>query len=332
MEPLTPAPPHRVVILVRPGVLPLELGLVHQIFGQAVSGEGRALYEVVTCALAPGLVGTDGDFSVLVNQGPDALATAGTVVVPASHETDEHPGVLDEPLRRALHSIPDGARIASICTGAFVLAAAGMLDGRRATTHWKSADLFRRTYPRVRLDPDVLYVDEGRVLTSAGEASGIDLCLHMVRCDHGVAVANDVARRTVVSPHREGGQAQFIPRPVPSPQAGAATGPTRAWALARLDRPLTLGDLAGHAAMSPRTFTRRFRDEAGHSPMAWLTRQRLDLARELLEETDLGVEQVAARAGFGTAAGMRQHFTAVLGVSPRAYRVTFRGRDGQPER
>ncbi|WP_446037473.1 GlxA family transcriptional regulator [Streptomyces sp. SID1143] len=324
---------HKVAVLVRHGVIPLELGSVHQVFGRARSPRGGRLYEVVTCAVEPGEVRTDADFPIAVAHGPEALAEADTVVVPASHEAEatEATGVLAPKLREALEGIRPGARIASICTGAFVLAAAGLLDGRRATTHWMSADSFRALYPRVRLDADVLYVDEGTVLTSAGEAAGLDLCLHMVRADHGSAVANEVARRTVVPPHRDGGQAQFIRRPVPEPRV-SSTATARAWALAHLDRPLTLRELARQESMSVRTFTRRFREEVGMTPLRWLTRQRLEHARHLLEETDLPVERVAADCGFGTAASLRQHFHAALGVSPRAYRRTFRARDdGEPD-
>ncbi len=317
---------HRVAVLARDGVLPMELGLVHQIFGQARSIEGEPLYDVVTCALEPGNVRTAADFTVFVGHGLGALLEADTVVLPASHEGDETEGPLSGALLDAIAAIRPHTRIASICTGAFVLAAAGLLDNRRATTHWKSAELFRRQYPQVTLDPTVLYIDEGRVLTSAGEASGIDLCLHMVRCDHGSAIANDVARRTVVSPHRDGGQAQFIPRPVPAPQLCSTTGVARAWALEHLDGTLTLCELASKASVSVRTFTRRFRDEVGLSPADWITQQRIERARQLLEETDMTVDLVAARSGFGTAAGMRKHFASSVGVSPSAYRATFRGR------
>ncbi|MFJ6788719.1 GlxA family transcriptional regulator [Streptomyces angustmyceticus] len=323
------APPHRVAVLVRDGMLPIEVGIVHRIFGEARSAAGERLYELVTCALEPGEVRTDADFTVNVAHGPEALAEAGTVVVPASG-TDYGRGEgwcagrLGPELTAALGRIRPGTRVASICTGAFVLAAAGLLDGRRATTHWRSADAFRQLFPAVELDPDVLYTDEGEVLTAAGVASGIDLCLHMVRCDHGAAVANDVARRTVVPPHREGGQAQYIRRPVPEPQL-SSTGVARAWALEHLDRPLTLRDLAAREAMSVRTFTRRFREEVGVSPLQWLTRQRIERARQLLEETELTVDRVADEAGFGTAASLRMHLQAALGVSPRAYRSTFRG-------
>ncbi|AXK37110.1 helix-turn-helix domain-containing protein [Streptomyces armeniacus] len=324
--------PHRVAVLVRDGVLPLELGLVHQMFGGAAvpagaPGAGEPLYEVVTCTLEPGEIRTDADFPIRVDRGPEALAQAGTVIVPASHEADEteSEGRLGARLADAFARVRPGTRIASICTGAFVLAAAGLLDGRRATTHWKSAARFRELYPAVRLDPDVLYTDEGDVLTSAGEVAGIDLCLHMIRCDHGAAVANDVARSTVVPPHRDGGQAQFIPRPVPEPARRASTGAARAWALEHLDRPVTLRELAQRESMSVRTFTRRFREEVGLTPLRWLNQQRIERARQLLEETDLPVDRVAADAGFGTGASLRQHMQAALGVSPSAYRTTFRG-------
>ncbi|MPZ63564.1 MAG: helix-turn-helix domain-containing protein [Propionibacteriales bacterium] len=317
---------HRVAVLVRHGVMPLELGLVHQMFGQARSAEGERLYEVVTCAPYPGEIRTDADFPIHVAHGPDVLAEANTVVVPATHEYDETDteARLGAPLADALARIRPGTRIASVCTGAFVLAAAGLLDGRRATTHWLSAGAFQALYPNVRLDPDVLYTDEGDVLTSAGEAAGIDLCLHMIRRDHGAAVANDVARRTVVPPHRDGGQAQFIRRPVPEPRH-SSTHRARAWALERLHRPLSLRDLAKQESMSVRTFTRRFREEVGLSPVQWLTRQRVDRARELLEQTDRSVERIAVDIGFGTATSLRQHLHAAIGLSPSAYRNTFRG-------
>jgi len=314
-----------VAVLVRHGVMPMELGLVHQIFGAARSAGDTRLYDVVTCTPEPGEVRTDADFPIYVAYGSASLARADTVVVPASHEEDERPdGSQSASVLEALAQIRPDARIASICTGAFVLAAAGLLDGRRATTHWKSAARFREQYPAVHLDPEVLYTDEGAVLTSAGEASGIDLCLHMVRCDHGAAVANDVARLTVVSPHREGGQAQFIKQPIPRLRA-SGTLRARTWALRHLDRPVSLQDLATRESMSTRTFSRRFREEVGLSPLQWLIQQRLTRARQLLEESDLPVDQVAAESGFGTAASLRQHLHAAIGLSPTAYRTAYRG-------
>jgi transcriptional regulator GlxA family with amidase domain len=211
----------------------------------------------------------------------------------------------------------------SICTGAFVLAAEGLLDGRPATTHWAWADQFRRLYPDVELRPDVLFVDDGDVLTSAGVGAGIDLCLHAIRNDFGSDVANRTARRCVVPPWRDGGQSQFIERPVPV-TGDTGTAATRAWALQRLDEPLDLRSLARHARMSVRTFTRRFREETGSSPAEWLALQRVEHARRLLETTDLPIDAVARRAGFGTAVSLRQRLHATIGVAPSAYRRTFR--------
>ena len=322
---------HRVAVLVRHGLLPIELGIPHRLLGWSWDERGERLYEVVTCAVTPGPVRTDADFTVQVEHGPEALAEADTVIVPASHELDEPAaeGRLGAPLAAAVARIRPGTRIASICTGAFVLAAAGLLDGKRATTHWASCDRLRTLFPRVRVEPDVLYVADGDVLTSAGVASGIDLCLHMVREDFGAAVANSVARRTVVPPHRDGGQAQFIERPVPAPGLHT-TGAARGWALRHLEGPLTLRDLAARESMSVRTFTRRFREEVGTSPQQWLTRQRVERAQHLLESSDLAVERIAAEAGFGSAASMRLHFQAVLGITPSTYRRTFRVRAENP--
>ncbi|MFF5673777.1 GlxA family transcriptional regulator [Streptomyces hygroscopicus] len=316
---------HRVVVLALPGVIPFELGIPYRIFGKSRSSTGRRLYEVVTCTPEPGLVSTDADFPIAVDLGPETLAEADTIVVPASYELGpvHEEGRLTEPLAAALAHARPGVRWVSICTGCYVLAAAGLLDGRPATTHWSSVDHFQRLFPTVKVDPDVLFVDDGDVLTSAGVAAGIDLCLHLVRRDYGTAVANDVARRSVVPPHRDGGQAQYIRRPLPEPQQATTTA-ARAWALGRLDRPISLSELAAQEAMSVRTFTRRFREEVGVSPGQWLTRQRVERARHFLEDTDLSVDQVAREAGFGSPASLRQHFQAAVGVSPTAYRRTFR--------
>ncbi|MEU1485619.1 helix-turn-helix domain-containing protein [Streptomyces sp. NPDC005752] len=320
---------HRVVVLVRPGLLPMELGIVHRLFGQAVSSAGVPLYEVVTCTPRPGVVPTDADFTINVADGPGALENADTVIVPAAQEDYEpqERGRISAETARALARVPRGARVASICTGSFVLAAAGLLTGRRATTHWKSCEEFRALYPEIEVDADVLYTDDRGVLTSAGVASGVDLCLHMIRTDHGAEVANTVARGTVVPPHREGGQAQYIERPVTPPEQ-CSTAPAREYALRNLERPLKLAELADRASMTVRTFNRRFRQEAGLTPMQWLVQQRVYRARELLERTDLPVDRIAADAGFGTGTALRQHFHAALGVSPRAYRCTFRGAVG----
>lgn len=317
---------HRVVVLVRPRVLSFELSLIHRLFGQARSGEGEKLYEVVTCTIVPGPVTTDADFTVEVGHGLDLLASADTVIVPGS-ETDfdaeapfAEPDVLD-----AIARCHPASRVVSICSGAFVLASAGLLDGRRATTHWRSVDRFRKLFPGVLLDADVLYTEDRGVLTSAGAAAGIDLCLHIIRSDHGAAVANDVARGTVVPPHRPGGQAQYITRPLPTTGI-SSTSRAREWALANLHRPITLQELAAQEPTSIRTFTRRFREETGASPGEWIARQRLERACSLLERTGLSIDKVASSAGFGSAASLRVHFQAALGVSPSAYRATFRGR------
>ncbi|WP_243878085.1 helix-turn-helix domain-containing protein [Streptomyces sp. SUK 48] len=318
--------PHRVAVLALDGLLPFELGIPHRVFGRPRDARGRSLYEVFTCSVRPpGPVETDADFAVHVPHGPEALARADTVIVPASYELGPvfEEGRLTGELAAALALVRPGTRLASICTGVYVLAAAGYLDGRPATTHWAEADHFQRLFPRVRMDADVLFIDDGDVLTSAGVAAGIDLCLHMVRRDHGTAVANDVARRMVVPPHRDGGQAQYIERPVPDPQLATTTG-ARAWALARLHEPIQLRDLAEQEAMSVRTFTRRFREEVGVSPGQWLTRQRIERARQLLESTDLSMDRVARTSGFGTAQSMRQHMQQALGVTPTTYRRTFR--------
>jgi transcriptional regulator GlxA family with amidase domain len=262
----------------------------------------------------------------VVRHGPEVLASADTVIVPPVDTAVVDGGVLAR-AAEAVRRVAGRARIASICTGADVLAAAGLLDGRRATTHWKHTGEFAHAHPAVHLDPDVLYVDEGDVLTAAGAAAGVDLCLHIVRRDHGAEVANRAARACVVPPHRDGGQAQFIDHPV-AVDGSASTAATRAWALRHLDRPLGLPELARHATMSVRTFTRRFRGEVGMSPNRWLTQQRVELARRLLETTDLPVDQVAERVGIGSAASLRVHLGAALGVPPSHYRRTFRMEEG----
>ncbi|MFE1329071.1 GlxA family transcriptional regulator [Streptomyces microflavus] len=328
--------PHRVAVLALDGLLPFELGIPHRIFGRSLEpapgNKGAKLYEVVTCSVRPpGPVRTDSDYAILVEHGPEALATADTVVIPASYELGPvfEEGRLTDELAAALALIRPGTRMVSICTGSYVLAAAGYLDGRPATTHWSSADHFQQLFPQVRVDPDVLFIDDGDVLTSAGVAAGIDLCLHLVRRDHGAAVANEIARRTVVPPHRDGGQAQYIHRPVPEPQFATTTA-ARAWALGRLDRPIQLRDMARQESMSVRTFTRRFREEVGASPGQWLTQQRVERARHLLETSDLSIDQVARDAGFGTATSLRQHLQAALGVPPTVYRRTFRASADTP--
>ena len=292
-----------------------DLAIPAQIFGREPD-----LYDWAVCAPESGPVATENGFDVLVPHGLAALAEADTIVVPGIG--DRAWPLPPEPVEALRAAAEGGARVASICTGAFVLAAAGLLDGRRATTHWRYAPLLTREFPAVEVDPDVLYVDEGDVLTSAGVAAGIDLCLHIVRKDHGAEAANGIARRIVVAAHREGGQAQFVERPLPAPDGGLAD--TRAWMEERLEEPLTVDDMARHAACSPRSFARRFRAETGTTPLQWLIGRRVAEAQRLLEGSELPVEQVASQSGFGTAAALRQHFGRALSTSPTAYRRAFR--------
>jgi transcriptional regulator GlxA family with amidase domain len=316
--------PHHVVVLAVPPVIGFDLTIPVQVLPSGRGPDGERLYQVsvVTPTGEPAM--TTHGYGIVPSAPVEALRTADTVVIPGTRNVAirDH-GRLDEPTAAALAMVPEDARRMSICTGAFVMAAAGWLDGRKVTTHWQAAEDLSRMYPEITVDPDALFVDDGDVLTSAGLAAGIDLCLHLLRRDHGTAIANVAARYLVVPAWRDGGQSQFIERPVP--QTGdSATAATRAWALHRLDQPLDLADLARHASMSVRTFTRRFRDETGMSPGRWLMRQRVEHARRLLEGTDLPIDGVARQAGFGTAASLRQHLHAAVGVAPAAYRRTFR--------
>ncbi|MBB6033476.1 GlxA family transcriptional regulator [Phytomonospora endophytica] len=323
--------PHHIVVLALDGVITFELGIPARIFAMAEDADGAPLYRVTTCGLTAGPVQTTSDFDVHVRHDATKLAEADTVVIPASHEisTAHLDGRLPAEIAAAFAHIRPGTRVVSICTASFLLAAAGLLDGRPATTHWMSTEQLQRLYPKVKVDPDVLYTDDGDVLTSAGVSAGIDLCLHIVRRDHGTEIANKVARRSVIPPWRDGGQAQYIERPVPGPGT-ASTAATRAWILDHLTETLALTELASHANMSVRTFTRRFRDEVGRTPGRWITAQRVERARGLLESTDLSADQIARRAGFGTSASLRKHLHEALGVAPMTYRRTFRGDGVRP--
>jgi transcriptional regulator GlxA family with amidase domain len=317
---------HTVAVLALDGVVAFDLGVPFQVLNAARPSDTERLYQVRVTTPDGLPVRSAAGFSVAPEYGPEILDDADTVIVPGFHPPSRPDlGTLAPSEAVALGRISPDARLVSICTGAFALAAIGRLDGRPATTHWAWADEFRSLFPKVDLNPDVLFVDDGDVLTSAGVAAGVDLCLHLVRRDFGVEAANRAARRCVVPPWRDGGQAQFIERVVPA-TPDTSTGPARQWALSRLDQPLDLAVLAGQARMSVRSFTRRFRDETGLSPSHWLTGQRVELARMLLETTDLTVDEVARRAGFGTAVSLRQHLHAAVGVSPLAYRRTFRRR------
>jgi transcriptional regulator GlxA family with amidase domain len=315
---------HKVAVLALNPVIGYDMSIPPQIFGCALDEDGEDLYDVRICGLNRDPVRVRSGYTLLPDHGREALAEADTVIIPGTRiEGPRYHGTLPDDVADALASLRPGARLMSICTGAFVLGAAGILDGRPATTHWAYAEQFRELYPKVLLNEDVLFVDDGDVLTSAGLGAGVDLCLHVVRTDHGSEVANRAARYCVVPPWRDGGQSQFIERHVP--EAGTdGTAPTRAWALRRLHEPLELAELARHARMSVRTFSRRFRAETGMSPGMWLIQQRVRHARHLLETTDLSVDRVAAEAGLGTAASLRQHLRTAIGVSPLAYRKTFR--------
>jgi len=316
---------HRIAVLLLSPVVGFDAAIAPTMFSNASDADGNALYDVVTCALTPGPVASTTGFAIVPAAGPEALATADTVVIPGTRYPPARvDGVLAPEVSDALARIRPGTRLVSICTGAFVLAAAGLLDGRPATTHWKFADSMRRLHPQVLLDENVLFVDDGDVLTSAGLAAGIDLCLHIIRSDHGAQVANAVARYCVVPPWREGGQAQFIDRQVPAPDH-FSTAPTREWASQHLDEELTVQCLARHANMSARTFNRRFREETGQSPGVWVRNRRVDHARELLESRDLPVDEVARQAGLGSGGNLRHHLRRGVGMSPSSYRKVYQG-------
>jgi transcriptional regulator GlxA family with amidase domain len=316
---------HRIVVLALDQVVALDLGVPTQMFHGARDPNLRRYYDVKITTPDGGPVRSSAGFSVTPEYGPEILETAQSVIIAGINYRSAHfAQSLDPTLSKVLDRVPADARIMSICTGAFVLGAAGLLDGRRATTHWAYEQQFRKWFPNVDLDPDVLFVDEGKVLTSAGVAAGIDLCLHVIRRDHGSDVANRAARRGVVAPWRDGGQSQFIERPLPT-SPDTSTAATRAWAAARLHEELDLDVMAQHARMSVRTFTRRFRSDTGVSPGRWITQQRVEHARRLLETTDLPVDRIAVESGFGTATSLRQHLSASIGVSPATYRRTFRG-------
>ena len=299
-------------LLALDAVVPLDLGIPAQVFGTYE----EAPYSVTLCAERPGPVATCAGFPVVAEADLEALGDADTLIVPGF---EPHDRPLSDDVLTALHDSP--ARKVSICTGAFALAAAGVLDGRRATTHWRHTGELTRAHPAVTVAPDVLYVDEGDVLTSAGVAAGLDLCLHILRKDHGAAFAVAVARRIVVPPHRDGGQAQFIRAPLPARDGSLAA--TRAWALERLHAPLTVKDLAAHACVSERTLARRWTAETGVPVHRWLLAQRVDAARAALETGDATIEEVARATGFGTAANLRKHFHRAVATTPTAYRRAF---------
>jgi transcriptional regulator GlxA family with amidase domain len=313
---------HRVVAFCLDGVVAFDLAAPAQAFTTATLGPGEAAYEFSTCSLDGRELRSTTGFGVVPQGDVSLLLEADTVVVPAYLDVfSAPPGEALDALRAAAGR---GARVVSVCTGAFALAHAGLLDGRRATTHWAFADELAARFPAIAVDAAALYVDEGAVMTSAGLSASIDLCLHVIREDCGAAAGEQVARRMVAAPHRDGGQAQFIERPrVAVPGVGSLEG-TRRWAAERLHEPLDVAAMAAHASVSPRTFARRFREETGTTPLQWLLNQRVQEARRLLEETDLPIDAVAWRAGFGTAASLRDHFRRVTATTPSGYRRSFR--------
>jgi AraC family transcriptional activator FtrA len=315
--------PHRVVVLAYDQLCTFEFGIVVEMFGLP-RPEFDRWYTFTVCGLTGRPVRATGGVQIVPQRGLRALEQADTIIIPG------WPKPLAPPSRRLVRALvaahARGARLVSICVGSFVLAATGLLDGRRATTHWRFAEQMARDYPRVRLEPDVLYVDDGDILTSAGSAAGIDLCLHIIRKDFGTVVANSVARRAVVSPHREGGQVQFVDQPV-----GDAAHPWLSNLLRRVEKRLheriSIGELAAAAHMSTRTLARRFAATTGSTPLAWLTALRVRRAKDLLETTILSMEEIAQASGFGTAALLRHHFQTSVRLSPTAYRRQFsRGR------
>jgi transcriptional regulator GlxA family with amidase domain len=315
-----------VAVVVLDGFEPFELGVVCEVFGTDRTGDGLPGYDFAVVAGEPGPLRSPMGFTLQTQFGVERLEEADLVAVPAIADSSPRLRRRDypEPLLAALRrTVARGGRVLSVCTGAFVLGAAGLLDGRRCTTHWRNAAELALCYPGADVDPSVLYVDDGPVITSAGTASGIDACLYLVRKEHGSKVANFIARRMVVPPHRDGGQAQYIDRPLPTAPADSLAK-VIGWMEDHLGQPVTVGQLAARAHMSPRSFARRFVQETGTTPQRWLTSQRILLAQQLLEETGETVDAVAERAGFGNATALRHHFRASKHTTPHAYRRTFR--------
>jgi transcriptional regulator GlxA family with amidase domain len=314
---------HVIGVVAFEGISPFHLSVPCLVFGEDRQEDGIPLSRVLICAERPGRLRTTAGFSIDAPEGLGRLSEADTVIVPSWRNPAEQ---ASEELLSALRAAHDrGALIVGLCLGAFVLAQAGLLDGRRATTHWRWADMFSRCFPSVKLDQDVLYVEDGNLLTSAGTVAGLDCCLHLLRARIGTELANRVARRLVISPHRQGGQAQFIEQPVSSRIDGDHLSQALDWAQHHLNQSLSLDDLAARALMSRRTFTRRFRERTGTTFNKWLNSQRLAFAQRLLETTDFPIENIAFTAGFGSALSLRQHFVESLHTSPSAYRREFRG-------
>ena len=309
---------HRIAVLLDDGMNPFEPAVATELFGISRPELGGRIYDFVLCAPRRRVRMREGLLAISAPGTMADVAAADTVIIPGrpDPEVPPHPAV-GAAIRDAKQR---GARLVSFCTGSFALAAAGVLDGHTVTTHWRWSAQFRELYPDVSLRPDVLFVDDGQILTAAGSAAAIDLCLHIIRADHGAAVATAVSRRLVFALHRDGGQQQFISRPVPESSEPSLAEVTT-WASANLEHPISVAELAARASMSPSTFHRRFQASTGDTPLRWLHRQRVDRARVLLETSDLDVELIARRAGLGTAANLREHFRRQTGLSPTAYRA-----------
>ena len=318
----SPVRPHRVAVLVYEGMSLFETGIVTEVFGVPWPDLPVDWYELVLCSERRSPTATVGGASLRTAKGLDGFEEADTVIVPSVSDVDVAASPRVATALRAAHE--RGARVASICSGAFALADAGLLHGRRATTHWIYADRLAQRYPSIEVDPDPLFVDEGDVLTSAGSMAGLDLCLHLVRRDHGGAVANRLARRLVAQPHRDGGQAQYIESPVAADESGDVVARSMAWALERLGQPLTVEQLADSVHQSPRTYLRHFTAATGTSPIRWLIGQRVEASLTLLETTTASIEEIAAAVGFQSTVTFRHHFAKQLKTSPSAYRRTFR--------
>ncbi|SCG78176.1 transcriptional regulator, AraC family with amidase-like domain [Micromonospora echinaurantiaca] len=312
-----------VAVLALDGVAAFELGVLAEVFGTDRTADGFPGYRFQVCSPDGAAVSTASGFQLVPHAGLGPVDEADLVAVPAHrHGTNAPPAVLDALCRAA----DRGTYLLSVCSGAFLLGEAGLLDGRDCTTHWKYVDELQRRHPTARVQCNSLYVQDGRLLTSAGTAAGIDACLHLVRQEHGSATATRLARRMVVPPHRDGGQSQYVEAPIPKAPEAPTLEPVLEWLMGHLDRPVTVDEIAARAGMAPRTFARRFRAETGTTPHDWLTNQRVLLARRLLEETRLSVEDVADRSGFGDAAALRHHFARRVGATPHSYRTTFRDR------
>ena len=318
----TPLPRMVVATLVADGIAPFEFGVLCEVFGLDRSDDGGPAFDHRIVTETPGTIRTNQGFGITVELGLEAAAEADVICVPALWNYGMAGGLSDAVRTLLVEAEARGAWLISVCSGAFVLAEAGVLDGRRSTTHWRYSDRLQSEFPATEVDADVLFVEDRRVITSAGTAAGIDACLHFVRRVHGAAAANVIARRMVVPAHRDGGQSQFIERPMPT-EVETSLAPLTDWMLAHLDRDLPVEALAARAHMSPRTFARRFKAELGTTPGAWLTSQRLLRSQQLLESTNLGLDAIADEVGFGSAAVLRHHFGRVLGTTPRAYRAAF---------